>query len=433
MDIINDLKLKNSGEIAVGFDLTDTYSQVSYAKIDDDTIETLSTVSGSSSYRVPTALFKRREVNQWYAGKDAVKSKDEDGFFVDGLLSKARNLTEIMVGDEAFRPSALIALFMKRTMSLVNMVAPLSKITSFMVTVDTLDEKMVNILSEAVASLGLKTTNVFFQSHMESFYYYTIYQPEELWKKDVLLLDFTGEHLKSFHMECNKNTTPVVAFIDPNTYIAFKTAPLDEIVPESAEAKAADEELRRIVEDLTSERVFSSVYFIGEAFKQYIFRESVKLMCRKGRVFEGNNLYSKGAAFSAKNKVCKTLLSESHVFLGNDKLKCNVGVNVFKRGESGYLALLNAGVNWFEAKRECDFYLDKGNKVSLVITPLTGKNPEVVDVTLSDLPKRPPKATRLHMELSMLSENTLQVVVNDLGFGELYPASGIVWKEVIEV
>lgn len=433
MDVSSELKKQNSRELAVGFDLTDTYSQVSFGFLDSENVETVSTVAGASNYLIPTALFKRREVNQWYAGKDAVKNAEEDGFFVDKLISKAILKEEVSVGDETFRPSALIALFMKRTLSLLNVVAPISKITSFMVTVDALDENMVNVLTEAVLSLGLKTENIFFQSHMESFYYYTIFQDKELWLHDVLLMDFSGDVLKSYRMECNNNTTPIVAFIDPMTFTNVKIENAGDFLADSLEAKSLDNDISQVVTDLCNSRIFSSIYFIGENFRQDLFPESVKMMCKKGRVFEGNNLYSKGAAYAARNKIRSSILSESHVFLGNDKLKSNVGINVLKHGEPSYLALLNAGVNWFEAKKECDVIMNLGNKLSFVITPLTGKNPEVVDITLSDLPKRPSRCSRLHVEVSMISEAKMQVTVKDLGFGELFPSSNIEWKEVVNV
>ena len=433
MDLFGDLRKPNTDEFAVGFDLTDTYSQVSFCRFDDDKADTLSIVPGGASYLIPTALFKRREVNQWFAGVDAVKNRDTDGFFVDRLIKRALAGEEIQVGDESFRPSALIALFMKRTLSLLSMTVPLNRITSLMITVPSLDDKMVEVLTEVVASLSLKTTNVFFQNHMESFYYYTIYQPTELWTRDVLLLDFSEEHLKSLRMECNKNTTPIVAFIDPGSYLSFKTDDIKDLIINSDEARYADRELNRLLEEICAGRMFSSIYFIGDNFRQEIFGDTVRNMCKKGRVFEGNNLYSKGATFSAKDKIRKTLLSESHVFLGNDKLKSNVGLNVLQRGEPGYLALLDAGVNWFEAAGSCEVILDKGNKISFVITPLTGKNPEIVDITLSDLPKRPPRTSRVRVNVSMLSELRMQVIIKDLGFGELFKASDIEWKEVISL
>ena len=433
MDLFGELIKPNTEEFAVGFDLTDTYSQISYTRMDDEKVDTLSVVPGGNSYLIPTALFKRKEVNQWFAGNDAVRNRDTDGFFVDRLLERAMPGEDIAVGDENFRPSALIALFMKRSLSLLSMNVPLNKISSLMITVSSLDDRMVEVLTEVVASLGLKTENVFFQSHMESFYYYTIYQPTELWNRDVLLLDFSEEYLKSFRMECNKNTTPVVAFIDPESYHSFKNDDIKDLIINSEEARYADGELNKLVHEICDGRIVSSVYFIGENFRQEIFGETIRTVVKSSRVFEGNNLYSKGAAYSAKNKLHKTLLSESHVFLGNDKLKSNVGLNVLKRGEPGYLALLDAGVNWFEASNSVEVIIDKGNKLSFVITPLTGKNPEVEDITLADLPKRPQKTSRVRVDVSMISEMRMQVVIKDLGFGELFKASDIEWKEVINL
>lgn len=433
MDLFKDNAKVNSGDIVVGFDLTDNYAQISYGFLDGDSVETISTVSGGSSYLIPTALFKRKEVNQWFSGKDAEKNKDTDGYYIDRLLEKVSVGMDIQVGEDSFSPAQLLALFMKRSLALVNTVAPVTRIASFMVAVPDLDTSMIDVLSEAVAALGLKTKNIFFQSHTESFYYYTIYQDTKLWDKNVLLLDFSGTHLKTYRMECNKNTTPIVAFIDSNYYLAFKTEGLKDLIINSVEAKNADANLCNLLEEICMGKDFSSIYFIGDNFRQEIFPETVKFMCRHSRVFEGNNLYSKGAAYSAKNKIVKTLLSESHIFLGNDKLKANVGLNALKNGEKAYLPLLDAGINWFEAKNECQVILDKGNKVSFVITPLTGKLPEVVDITLGDLPKRPVKTTRVNIEVSMLSEMRMQVIIKDLGFGELFPSSNIEWKEIISL
>lgn len=430
--LFGDLIKPNSAEYAVGLDLTDTYSQLSYGLIDGGEVETFSMVAGDTDYLVPTALFKRREVSQWYAGADAVKHKEDDGFYVDGLVSKAMNNEEIAVGDEVYQPAKLLALFIKRLLGQANVLVPTNRIGSFMVSVETITPVMVEVLSEALKNLGLKTRNVFFQSHRESFYYYTIYSPRELWKHDVMLFDFSKDNLMSYNMLCNKNTTPIVVFID-NKQHSLEVKDVQSIEPGSFQARAIDEGFLRLISRLTNTRIYSSIYLIGENFKQEIFEESVKELCRKGHVYSGNNLYSKGAAYSAKNKVATTILSNNHVFLGNDKLKANVGINVLKRGERAYLPLLDAGTNWFEAYQERDIILNVANKISLVITPLTGKNPKIVDITLDELPKRPAKTTRLKLSVKMLEENKMQVHIVDMGFGELYPANGTEWNEEVEL
>ncbi len=425
MDLLQQATGKKNIEYVVGLDITDSFAQVSVGNTESEEVETVATTPGGTSLLIPTVLFKRSEVNQWFAGNEAVRYKDREGYYVDRLISKARAGEDVKVGEESFRPSALLALFMKRTLALVNNVTPLQNVSCFMITVDVLDKQLVLMLSEAVSSLGLKTKEIYFQSHMESFYNYVLFQPHELWNRDVLLYDSTGEHLKAFRMECNKNTTPIVAFIDSeeNTKITGETYEK----PEAADLFAD------FVSFTTEGHMYSSAYLVGDEFKNEWCREGVNLLCKKGRVFQGNNLFSKGAAYAARNRMNPTAISTGHAFLGNDKLKANVGINALERGEKSYLPLLDGGINWFDGEKECDIILNQGNKLTFLITPLTGKNPQMVDITLGDLPKRPPRTTRLHIKVKMVSESKLKVTIKDMGFGELFPAANIEWNEVISV
>ena len=425
MDILQQVNGKKNMEYVVGLDITDSFAQVSVGNTESEEVETLSTTPGGSSLIIPAVLFKRSEVNQWFAGNEAVKYKDREGYFIDRLITKARVGEEVKVGDESFRPSALLALFMKRSLSLVNRITPLSNVSCFMITVDVLDKQLVMMLSEAVSSLGLKTKDIYFQSHMESFYNYVLFQPHELRNRDVFLYDSTGEHLKAFRMECNKNTTPIVAFIDSKENADFTADTYDK--PEASDMFAD------FVSATVEGHMYSSAYLVGDEFRNEWCKEGVNILCRKGRVFQGNNLFSKGAAYAARNRISPTAISTGYAFLGNDKLKANVGINALTRGERAYLPLLDGGINWFDASKECDIILNQGNKLTFLITPLTGKNPQMVDITLGDLPKRPPKTTRLHLKVRMESESKLKVTITDLGFGELFAAANIEWNEVISL
>lgn len=48
---------------------------------------------------------------------------------------------------------------------------------------------------------------------------------------------------------------------------------------------------------------------------------------------------------------------------------------------------------------------------------------------LPGLPKRPNKTTRLDVKLQYISQDECEIMVTDLGFGEMFPSSGKVWKE----
>ena len=50
---------------------------------------------------------------------------------------------------------------------------------------------------------------------------------------------------------------------------------------------------------------------------------------------------------------------------------------------------------------------------------------------LPGLPDRPRKATRLQLHLEYESPKQCTIRVTDLGLGELFPASGLEWNEVV--
>ena len=67
---------KNSTRFAVGYDLGNSVSQISYSLLGEKEPETVSTVAGGENYNIPTVLAKRRNVNQWFYGKEALKAAD---------------------------------------------------------------------------------------------------------------------------------------------------------------------------------------------------------------------------------------------------------------------------------------------------------------------------------------------------------------------
>ena len=165
----------------LGYDLGDKVSQISYLASDADMPETLSVLAGAELYNIPTVLCKRNEVNQWFYGKEAVRHiEDGDGVAVTGLVAAARTGKTVVVGDAEYDPIALLTLFIKRSLSLLAMELSLDNVDAIMFTTKSLDHRMVQVLNAVTSALELKTQNVFYQSHEESFYNYMLYQPEDL-------------------------------------------------------------------------------------------------------------------------------------------------------------------------------------------------------------------------------------------------------------
>lgn len=420
----------SSGKVIVGYDLGNEFSQISFCLSDSREVETLSQVAGTEHYNIPTVLCKREGVNQWFYGREALRyGAEQQGIQVENLLALALDGEPVLVDGESFDPVALLTLFFKRSLGMLSQVASPDKIEALMITCEVLDHRMLEVLSQVVAGLHLKTDKIAFQSHMESYYNYMIRQPEELRAYQAVLFTCIPGHIRVYRMECNKRTTPMVVFIEESEYpfSGLSTSELSELTQQRGEE--LDSAFLRIAEEVCEGKLVGSVFLIGDGFGQEWMKESLRYLCRKRRVFQGNNLFSKGAAYGMQERL-KASGEKEYVFLNQDKLKANIGMEILRQGEESYYALLDAGVNWYEAETEMEFYLQEGNEVALTITPLTGRNARLASVVLEDVPGA---VTRLRGRFYMETENVLAVEFEDEGLGEIRPATGRIWRDAIEL
>lgn len=429
----------NSDEkrFVLGYDLGDKVSQISFLASDADMPETLSVLAGAELYNIPTVLCKRKDANQWYYGKEALRQIDEGkADAVCNLVSAAREGKSVMVGDSEYDPIALLTLFVKRSLSLLSMELALDKVEAIMFTTKSLDHRMVQVLNAVTASLELKTTNIFYQSHEESFYNYMLYQPEELMHHEIIACDYDLENLYVYEMSLNPNTTPIVATITPSSYDALRVG--NDGFPKDAAlfhktCERLDDEFLNIMQKVCGEKIVSTVFLLGDGYKEKWPKRSLEFLCRTRRVFQGNNLFSKGATIAARERIRPSEDAQKYVFLGEDKLKSNIGINLLKCGKEAYHAILDAGINWYEAQAQLDIYVDQTGVLDFQITPLTGGKPRTIQLFLEDLEKRPRGTTRLQVNMTMNAVDEVYIRVQDLGFGEIFPATNQVWEQVIDL
>ena len=421
----------------LGYDLGEKVSQISFLASDADMPETLSVLAGAELYNIPTVLCKKNDVNQWFYGKEAVRHIEEgDSSAAPDLIASARSGQPVMVGETEYDPIALLTLFVKRSLTLLSMELSLDNVDAIMITTKCLDHRMVQVLNAVTAALELKTQNIFYQSHEESFFNYMLYQPEELMHHVVLACDYDFEKLDIYEMTLNHNTTPIVATIENSSFDDLNLGP--EHFPKEASAyhrvcERLDDEFLTIMQKVCADKIISTVFLLGDGFRDKWGKRSLEYLCRTRRVFQGNNLFSKGASIAARERINPTENSGKYVYLGEDKLKANLGMHLMKCGTEVYCALLDAGVNWYEAETSLEIIMDPSGVLNVEVTPLTGKMPKVVQLFLDGLEKRPAGTTRLRIKMLMNSVDEVGVKVQDLGFGELFPASGKTWEQIIEL
>lgn len=415
-------------KLIIGYDLGSEYAQISFASSPKGEAETLSLVAGEERYNVPLALCKRCGANQWLYGKEALRLAEENqGVLVENLLALALDGEPVMVDGESFDPVALLALFFRR--SLGNLRA-----SSLMLTCPVLDHRAIEVLGQMAGSIGLKTDKLFFQGYGESFYSYMLRQPEELWLYQSVLFCYRGDTLRVYCLECNRKTVPMVVVVEEKEYPFFECS-----YSSQEDQEKLDQAFCRVAKEICAGRPVGSIYLIGEEFSEEWMKESLRFLCRGRRVFQGNNLFSKGACCGMQERLETSEAGKSHVFLGRDKLRANIGMEILRQGQESYYALLDAGVNWYEARQTAEIYIQDGNELVLTITPLVWKGPgsggalagsRTVRIQLEGLSG---PAARLRLFLEMQSEDRLLVEAEDLGFGQFRMPGGQIWRETIGI
>ena len=433
---------KKMNNFMLGYDLGDEVSQISYLASDSDAPETLSVLAGAEMFNIPTILCKRKGVNQWFYGKDAAKKiasleTDMEVLPVTNLVTKAKTGEKIHIDDRDYDPVSLLTLFIKRSLSLLSMEMSLDHISSIMFTTASLDKKMIEILSRVTRGLDLANCVVLYQSYEESFFYYMLYQPTDLWTQDVLAIYYNFGTVSVYELEQNRYTSPIVITVGESDHdeLAMDGAALPS--EDNAKKQALtdlDDKFMDLLKEICNGKTISSVFLLGDGFKEKWMSSSLEYLCRNRRVFQGNNLFSKGASIAAKERMLPGDVSSKYVLLGEDKLKYNIGMNLYRQGKESYYALMDAGINWYEVSASLDIILEDGNSIDFVIVPISkGKERSTVTMELLGLPERERSMTRLHVALEMSAPDKISVKVADMGFGELVPSEGLRWDREIEL
>lgn len=419
------------GGLLLGYELNDHYAQISYQLSDHQEVETLSVIEGTTHCNIPLMLWKRKGVNQWLFGKEAAGAGGLEGTGVERLLTLARREEPVMIEGEDFDPAALLTLFIMKSLTLVNRVCPLEKLDGLMFTVEDLDGRMIEILQRICSNLHLETDRIFFQSHVESFYHYMLHQPEELWSYKTLLCDYDYQRLVVHELGCNRKTNPKVLYIDSYSYPKIRKI---KTGPEAD--RELDQQFLEVIKPHCERSVISCVYLVGEGYKEDWCDETIRYLCRNRKGFKGNNLYSRGACYGIMDRPDRMEAEQTgteYVFLSKDKLRMNLSMQVMKRGVESRFVIMNAGTNWFDARRQFDLILESEDTITMRLTPLTGGEPREIFLQLDELEElqemkeRPPWTTRLRLDVWMKTDRHLVIRVKDLGFGDFFPASGAVW------
>lgn len=426
--------MRIQSKIVVGYELGNNTSQMSYSYLTEEEPITLPCETGRGTVNIPTQLCKRIAINQWFFGMEAKRMEgNKDVITVNHLLEQALTGAVVNVDGSSYQAKDLLVVFMQKSIDAIRSVASFDQIQLFVIIVDELNERTIQLLDQIVEELPIRKHSIMYQTREEAFFHYLVRKPN-LCNDQALLVDGSEQHLRIFRLEMNKIASPTIAFIEKKEYSFIATSGMTQREKEfQYDTKKQDNELLTVLQNVLNQFSITSIFFLGDFFLGEWFQDTLEYLGGFYRIFIGNNLFSKGSCYGARNLVKGNPIEEQYIFLGNDKLKSDISIQAMENGVSNIKKLLEAGSNWYEASCNMDFIMEQEQELSFIIELYKSKETRVVSMKLVGMPNRPPKATRIQVRIRLISEVLAEIQVEDLGFGNLYPSIKQTWSKEIEL
>lgn len=402
----------------IGIDLSDAYAQISYCIGQKKEPESVSMVAGEEAYCIPTVLCRRKEDALWQLMDSKGARSRESEICVEHLLAKSRMNETIVVSEkrqERYEARELLLVFLKKLIRLVPGLTEFSQISALAFHLEEIDQKSVRLLCDLMERLHIPKERVKVLDSGECFCYFSMNQEQELMLYDNVLFECNQNHLTCLSLSRTKKTVP--------QQIQIATFELGELPVDPLER---DQVFSGLVNETLKGKIVSAVYLCGDGFEGEWIQQSLAVLCRGRRVFQGRNLYGKGACYGSIP--CK---KEEFVYFGENQLKHNVFLKVRNREQSFVTDLAEAGSRYFDISGSCQVLLSGEAQIDIWLKNPQNGETKVEQILLTDLPKRPDKMTRLSVEVTALEKRQLLVKISDLGFGSWYPSSGKVWEYTI--
>ncbi len=413
------MEIKEKKKVVFGIDLTEDAAQISYCFGPEEEVKTERIGAEEENFAVPVAAFRMKNGNRFVFGYKALEEAEKNGSEpVSHFLSAALEGNKLYDEVGELDPTDLIGRFLSWLLRVPIETVDAEPI-ALVVSVPEVTELMPGILYQAIHQAGIRIPEVRFVSHAESFYFYSMSQPVELWRNGVILFDYDDEGFEYRRLVIDGRTRPAI--------VTTEGRKCPEMIPFlTGQPEHMDSIFLEIAEEALRKERPSVIYLTGKRFEVRWERETLRFLCGRGRVFQGQNLYSKGACHAAMDAVYWSRLSRRYLFLDDDSLKQNVSIRCMGAiGRETQLPVIDAGISWYNAESHIEVLLGTDREVTVVLTGMMDGSERNVVLRLDWMPERPERASRIGMDFRFVEKDCLEVTITDLGFGDLFKSSGL--------
>ena len=419
-------------ELVVSIDINDDMTYISYASLKGKGVTTLSSRQNADKYGIPTLMYLNEDTMKWSFGANAyARSVSKGGKLYDRILSDV-----LEKGEEEPEAKKRLGIFLAHSLELAATAVDKEymnpSFAALAICLKEINAGILKLMEECISNLKAVVRDIRFITRSESFYYYTLSQPPEIWRSSVMLVDYSKDG-------CNLSVLRLRRGMDYST-VSIDEAQYPELLPFDEEDTAAmDEKLMEALKKTLTEQVetggrkVSSVYLSGLNLEGNWAKKTLNYLCGGRRVFQGQNLYTKGACYAIRDQLTNGFISKNFYFQSGNKVNYDIGIRLIHKGAEAISQVVKAGTSWYDLRCETDVMLGESRDVEIVLKSFPEGDESNHLIRLMTFPERPKRACRINIRMYMENRDKLKVEVTDRGLGELIPASGIMISETIDL
>ena len=401
----------------LGYDINEIYCQISFYSEEAQEPKTMETTL--DNFQIPLVIGKKAD--EWVIGSEAKRLLvTKMGPVADDLFRKSMKQEKIKLGEETYEAVWLLAKFVE--VSLQNF----EQIEQLVFTVPNLSVDIGRVLKGIGQRAGVRKGSIYVQDYKESFCNYMLYQPKELWQYEAALFDCNRHEVKAFMLRKIRT-----AFVTVDEVASAQMAELAAIYPvlNVDRAKDADQCFKQFVQGVFDKKLVSSVFLVGEGFENNWYPQSLRVLCNGRRAFLGNNLYSKGACYTAHRRALGVV--EGPIYLDETKMMDQICLKLRVYGQDKWQPIISWGTRWYESDTQFEILLEDASDIEIHVESLVGNEMQVIKVPLNGLPARNNYTLRLQVKTLFLDDKTCRISFKDIGFGEFFaPTDFYVEREI---
>lgn len=415
-------------EIYLGLDLCKKNIQMSYFREDKQEPESIYQLNNTETYQLPNVMFYSFEEKKWYVGNNvsSVRFKDK-GVMIEDVLGSIDSDISTVVDDSILSPEELLLLLLKMHIEEFMNRSEEYKLCRLTVTLEKYHPKVYHVLLKLREELSLSEDSFYIMSHENAFFQYVMNQDEKLRNNSVAMFEYGSEGMEYYRIDRKQQGNTRIYYLsrqDMKEEMSYSML--------FGDIEQLDQQFAEIARVKMKETYISTVYLTGPGFNDNWIEESKKVVCDGRRVFMGQNMYTKGACYHAKYGAYET--GRDCILCTEGSIPFDIGVSLGDmEGRNHFHLIALGGREWYNMKGKVTLFLDDTNRINMVYRDKVTKEMQKEIIEIHGLPRRPPKTTKISLEVEMFDERMGAIVIRDVGFGKIYPTTNKIYRKEFTV